>query len=66
MVIRFLSRSARRKDAANRLESHPSGLNRTDARRLTRREVEHRERMLAHLHRLSVAHLAFDRADDPV
>jgi hypothetical protein len=32
-----------------RLETHPSGLNRTDARRLSRREVEHRERMLRHL-----------------
>ena len=81
MVIRFMSRSMRRKDTADRLESHPSGLNRTDARRLTAREIEHRERMLApladvaivsdvgmlaHLHRLSVAHLPFDRADDPV
>jgi hypothetical protein len=66
MVIRFISRSIRPRDTADRLESHSSGLNRTDARRLTRREIEHRERMLAHLHRLSVAHLAFDRADDPV
>jgi len=66
MVIRFMSRQGRRKDTADRLESHPSGLNRTDARRLTPREIEHRERMLAHLYRLSVAHLPFDRADDPV
>ena len=69
MVIRFIARAIRQKpnqlDNA-RLESHPSGLNRTDARRLSRREVEHRERMLAHLHRLSVTHLALDRADDPV
>lgn len=50
----------------DRLESHPSGLDRTDARRLTAREIRHRERMLAHLQRLSVAHLPFDRADDPV
>lgn len=34
-----------------RLESHPSGLNRTDARRLSAREIKHRERMLEHLHR---------------
>jgi hypothetical protein len=64
MVVRFMSRVLRQKE--NRLETHPSGLNRTDARRLSRREIEHRERMLAHLQRLSVAHLAFDRADDPV
>ena len=50
----------------DRLESHPSGLNRTDARRLSAREIRHRERMLAHLQRLSVAHLPFDRADDAV
>ena len=50
----------------DRLESHPSGLNRTDARRLSPREIRHRERMLAHLQRLSIAHLPFDRADDPV
>jgi hypothetical protein len=61
MVIRF---TARKKEV--RLESHPSGLNRTDARRLSRREIEHRERMLAHLQRLSVTHLALDRADDSV
>ena len=60
MVIRFTLRPARAK-ARNgaallegmRLESHPSGLNRTDARRLSRREIEHRERMLQHLHRLA-------------
>jgi hypothetical protein len=59
MVIRF---SLRRKPIAlelelelekeQRLESHPSGLNRTDARRLSSREVVHRERMLRHLERL--------------
>ena len=64
MVVRFMARALRQKE--NRLETHPSGLNRTDARRLSRREIEHRERMLAHLHRLSVAHFALDRADDPV
>jgi hypothetical protein len=55
MVIRFprlrlatLSSVARRDDEV-RLETHPSGLNRTDARRLSRREIEHRERMLRHL-----------------
>jgi hypothetical protein len=47
MVIRFPSRKKE-----DRLESHPSGLNRTDARRLSRREVEHRERMLEHLRRI--------------
>jgi hypothetical protein len=46
MVIRF---SLRKKE--ERLETHPSGLNRTDARRLSRREIEHRERMLEHLQR---------------
>jgi hypothetical protein len=46
MVIRF---SFRKKE--DRLETHPSGLNRTDARRLSRREIEHRERMLEHLQR---------------
>jgi hypothetical protein len=38
-----------------RLQSHPSGLNRTDRRRLSAREVEHRERMLRHLARLDRA-----------
>jgi hypothetical protein len=69
MVIRFIRSFGRTRSeslAGVRLESHPSGLNRTDARRLSRREIEHRERMLAHLHRLSVAHLAFDRANDSV
>jgi hypothetical protein len=66
MVIRFLIERALRGKSENRLESHVSGLNRTDARRLSRREIEHRERMLAHLQRLSVAHLPFDRADDPI
>ena len=57
MVIRFMLRSARFRHHAQpelegmRLESHPSGLNRTDSRRLSRREIEHRERMLQHLHR---------------
>jgi hypothetical protein len=47
MVIRF-QRLAKKE---NRLETHPSGLNRTGARRLSRREVEHREKMLQHLAR---------------
>jgi hypothetical protein len=51
MVIRF---PLRLKPREVRLESHPSGLNRTDARRLTSREVAHRERMLEHLHRLEL------------
>jgi hypothetical protein len=58
MIIRFTLgrlRSRRRGDQALldgvRLESHPSGLNRTDSRRLSAREVAHRERMLEHLHR---------------
>lgn len=64
MVIRFMLRrrsdpspAGPAKPASNykpgemRLESHPSGLNRTDARRLSRREIQHRERMLQHLHR---------------
>ena len=46
MVIRF---HLRRKVTEERLESHPSGLNRTDDRRLSTREIIHRERMLAHL-----------------
>ena len=70
MVIRFIveqvGRAGRRRSQADRLETHPSGLNRTDARRLSRREIAHRERMLAHLQRLSIAHLPFDRADDAV
>lgn len=69
MVICFTTaweRLTNRKPREDRLESHPSGLNRTDARRLSAREIRHRERMLAHLQRLSVAHLPFDRADDPV
>lgn len=69
MVICFTTaweRLTNRKPVGDRLESHPSGLNRTDARRLSAREIRHRERMLAHLQRLSVAHLPFDRADDPV
>jgi hypothetical protein len=70
MVIRFLSRTAQKarqlRRREDRLETHPSGLNRTGARRLSRREVEHRERMLEHLQRLSVPHLPFDRADDSI
>ncbi len=46
MVIRF---PFRQKPKELRLESHPSGLNRTDSRRLTAREIVHRERMLRHL-----------------
>jgi hypothetical protein len=54
MVIRF---PFRLKPARNdlRLASHPSGLNRTDGRRLSTREVEHRERMLRHLEQLARA-----------
>jgi hypothetical protein len=48
MVIRFPFRDKKE----IRLESHPSGLNRLGPRRLSRREVEHRERMLQHLSRL--------------
>jgi hypothetical protein len=58
MLIRFMLRRARsrRHDHETaldgmRLESHPSGLNRTGSRRLSAREVAHRERMLEHLHR---------------
>ena len=54
MIIRFTLAGAfrrRRGDDDLRLESHPSGLNRTDARRLSAREIAHRERMLDHLHR---------------
>jgi hypothetical protein len=51
MVIRF-QLLPRRKPDPDRLESHASGLNRTDARRLSRREVAHRERMLLHLQQL--------------
>jgi len=50
MVIRF-QLLPRRTDSSDRLESHPSGLNRTDVRRLSRREIQHRERMLRHLQR---------------
>jgi hypothetical protein len=49
MVIRFPWRPRAQKVKEDRLESHASGLNRTDARRLTRRGIEHRERMLRHL-----------------
>ena len=54
MVIRF---PLRQKAREIRLESHPSGLNRTppiDDRRLTKREIVHRERMLEHLTRLEL------------
>ena len=58
MIIRFtLGRSRRDSalplfdDPGMRLETHPSGLNRTDARRLSAREIAHREQMLRHLHR---------------
>jgi hypothetical protein len=47
MVIRFPLLRLKPKDL--RLETHPSGLNRTDGRRLSAREVRHRERMLRHL-----------------
>jgi hypothetical protein len=53
MVIRFprlrLATLSFVREHDVRLETHPSGLNRTDARRLSRREIEHRERMLRHL-----------------
>jgi len=52
MVIRF---PLRQEPKEIRLESHPSGLNRTDSRRLSAREVVHRERMLQHLERLERA-----------
>ena len=52
MVIRF---PLRRKPKDDRLETHPSGLNRTDSRRLSARELIHRERMLRHLERLTRA-----------
>jgi len=51
MVIRFPLRPKTQESREVRLESHPSGLNRTDARRLSTREVVHRERMLQHLYR---------------
>ena len=49
MVIRFPRLRLATPAQDDRLETHPSGLNRTDARRLSRREIEHRERMLEHL-----------------
>ncbi len=49
MVIRFPLRLRIAKQPLDRLETHASGLNRTDSRRLSRREIEHRERMLQHL-----------------
>ena len=48
MLIRFKPRAK----TDDRLETHPSGLNRLDARRLSRQEVDHRERMLRHLERI--------------
>jgi hypothetical protein len=51
MVIRF---SLRRQPKEQRLESHPSALNRADRRRLSAREILHRERMLEHLRRLAL------------
>jgi hypothetical protein len=47
MIIRFPSPKK-----VDRLESHPSSLNRTNERRLSRREIEHRQRMLEHLRRI--------------
>jgi len=60
MVIRFPFRSkssaaAAVADGELRLESHPSGLNRTDSRRLSAREIAHRERMLRHLEQIGRA-----------
>jgi hypothetical protein len=49
MVIRFPRLRLANPSRDDRLETHPSGLNRTDARRLSRREIAHRERMLTHL-----------------
>jgi hypothetical protein len=46
MVIRFPFRA---KPKEIRLETYPPDLNRTDARRLSAREILHRERMLRHL-----------------
>jgi hypothetical protein len=44
-----------RKPKEPRLETHASGLNRTDSRRLSAREILHRERMLQHLHRIALS-----------
>jgi hypothetical protein len=54
MVIRF---PLRRAPKEIRLETHPSGLNRTDRRRLSAREILHRERMLEHLRRIGAQDL---------
>ena len=54
MVIRFPSRQKPRPQKEVRLESHPSGLNRTGARRLSKQEIVHRERMLEYLQRLEL------------
>jgi hypothetical protein len=52
MVIRVPFRAKPKQD---RLACHPSGLNRTDDRRLSARDLQHRERMLRHLERLARA-----------
>jgi len=54
MVIRFPFR-LKPADRGERVESHPSGLNRTDSRGLSAREIVHRERMLRHLEQLARA-----------
>jgi len=48
MVIRF---PLGQKPREIRLESHASSLNRTGARRLSKQEIVHRERMLEYLRR---------------
>jgi hypothetical protein len=52
MVIRFPRLRIARPSHDDRLKTHPSGLNRTDAQRLSRQEIEHRERMLRHLQQI--------------
>jgi hypothetical protein len=49
MIIRFPVCPPRE----DRFETHSSGVNRTGPRRLSRREIEHRERMLQHLARVA-------------
>jgi hypothetical protein len=49
MVIRFPRLRLAKPSRADRVETHRSGLNRTDTPPLSRREIEHRERMLQHL-----------------
>jgi hypothetical protein len=51
MVIRFPLRP----EKPNRVETPPPGLTRSGDRRLTPREIEHRERMLQHLARLQAS-----------